>query len=66
VRAVAPGSPAANTGLRSNDVIVAANGVRVSSSADLSAAWRNSANRGGSTIVLQIRRGGETAIILLR
>lgn len=66
VRAVAPGSPAANTGLRSNDVIVAANGVRVSSSADLSAAWRASANRGGSTVVLQIRRGGETAIILLR
>ncbi len=66
VRAVAPGSPAANAGLRSNDVIVAANGVRVSSSADLSAAWRASANRGGSTVVLQIRRGGETAIILLR
>jgi serine protease Do/serine protease DegQ len=66
VRAVAPGSPAANTGLRSNDIIVAANGVRVSSSADLSAAWRASANRGGSTVVLQIRRGGETAIILLR
>jgi Do/DeqQ family serine protease len=66
VRTVAPGSPAAAAGLRANDVIVAANGVRVSSGADLSAAWRASANRGGSTIVLQIRRGGETAIILLR
>ena len=66
VRSIAPGSPAATTGLRTNDVIVAANGVRVSSSADLRAAWRASANRGGSTIVLQIRRGGETVIILLR
>jgi Do/DeqQ family serine protease len=66
VRTVAPGSPAAASGLRANDVIVAANGVRVSNGADLSAAWRASANRGGSTIVLQIRRGGETAIILLR
>jgi S1-C subfamily serine protease len=66
VRAVAPGSPAANAGLRANDVIVAANGVRLSSSADLSATWRASANRGGSTVVLQIRRGGETAIVLLR
>jgi len=66
VRAVAPGSPAANAGLRANDVIVAANGVRLSTSADLSATWRASANRGGSTVVLQIRRGGETAIVLLR
>ena len=66
VRTVAPGSPAAAAGLRANDVIVAANGVRVSNGADLSSAWRASANRGGSTIVLQIRRGGETAIILLR
>lgn len=66
VRSVTPGSPAANTGLRTNDIIVAANGVRIASGADLSAAWRASASRGGSTIVLQIRRGGETAIIVLR
>ena len=66
VRGIAPGSPAANAGLRANDVIVAANGVRLSSRADLSATWRASANRGGSTVVLQIRRGGETAIVLLR
>jgi len=66
VRSAISGSPAANTGLRTNDIIVAANGVRIAGSADLSAAWRASASRGGSTIVLQIRRGGETAIILLR
>jgi Do/DeqQ family serine protease len=66
VRTVAPGSPAANAGLRANDVIFAANGVRVGNRSDLSNAWRAAANRGGNTLVLQVRRGGETTIILLR
>jgi serine protease Do/serine protease DegQ len=66
VRAVAPGSPAANAGLRASDLIVAANGVRVGNRTDLSNAWRAAANRGGNTLVLQVRRGGETTIILLR
>ena len=66
VRAIAPGSPAANAGLRASDLIVAANGVRIGNRTDLSNAWRAAANRGGNTLVLQVRRGGETTIILLR
>lgn len=66
VRAVAPNSPAALAGLRINDLIVAANGIRVMTRADLSNTWRASANRGGTTLVLQVRRGGETTIVLLR
>ncbi|MBU6377644.1 MAG: Do family serine endopeptidase [Gammaproteobacteria bacterium] len=66
VRAVAAGSPAANVGLRANDLIVAANGVRVGSRAELSNIWRAAADRGGNTLVLQVRRSGETTIILLR
>ena len=66
MRAVAPGSPAANAGLRASDLIVAANGVRIGNRTDLSNAWRAAANRGGNTLVLQVRRGGETTIILLR
>ena len=66
VRAVAAGSPAANAGLRANDLIVAANGARITNRGDLSNAWRTANNRGGSTLVLQVRRAGETTIILLR
>ena len=66
VRAVAAGSPAANAGLRANDLIVAANGTRITNRSDLSNAWRATSNRGGSTLVLQVRRAGETTIILLR
>jgi len=66
VRAVAAGSPAANAGLRANDLIVGANGTRITNRNDLSNAWRTASNRGGGTLVLQVRRGGETTIILLR
>jgi len=66
VRAVSQGSPAANAGLRVNDVIIAANGNRIGNRADLSAAWRAAAARGGNTLVLQVRRSGELTIVLLR
>jgi len=66
VRNVAPNSRAANAGLRQDDVIVAANGVRIANTAALSAAWRAAAARGGSTLVLQVRRSGDITILVLR
>lgn len=66
VRAVAPNSRAASVGLRSGDVIVSANGVRIANTSALSTAWRAAAARGGSTLVLQVRRGGEITIVVLR
>ena len=66
VRNIAPNSRAASAGLRQGDVIVAANGVRVASTAALSAAWRAAAARGGSTLVLQVRRSGDITILVLR
>jgi Do/DeqQ family serine protease len=66
VRNVAPNSRAASAGLRPGDVVVAANGVRVSNTAALSAAWRAAAARGGSTLVLQVRRSGDVTILVLR
>jgi S1-C subfamily serine protease len=63
---VAPNSRAANAGLRSGDVIVAANGVRIANTAGLSGAWRAAAARGGSTLVLQVRRSGDISILVLR
>lgn len=66
VRNIAPNSRAASAGLRQGDVIVAANGARVASTAALSAAWRAAAARGGSTLVLQVRRSGDITILVLR
>ena len=66
VRNVAPNSRAANAGLRQDDVIVAANGVRIPNTAALSAAWRAAAARGGNTLVLQVRRSGDITILVLR
>ena len=66
VRNVAPNSRAANAGLRQDDVIVAANGVRIANTAALSAAWRAAAARGGNTLVLQVRRSGDITILVLR
>jgi len=66
VRNVAPNSRAASAGLRQSDVIVAANGARVTSTAALSTAWRAAAARGGSTLVLQVRRSGDITILVLR
>ena len=45
---------------------MAANGVRVVNTAALSAAWRAAAARGGSTLVLQVRRAGDITILVLR
>jgi Do/DeqQ family serine protease len=66
VRAVSQGSRAANAGLRVNDVIITANGTPIGNRADLSAAWRAAVTRGVNTLVLQVRRGGELTIVLLR
>lgn len=66
VRNIAPNSRAANAGLRQDDVIVAANGVRIPNTAALSAAWRAAAARGGNTLVLQVRRSGDITILVLR
>jgi Do/DeqQ family serine protease len=65
VRAIAAGSAAAGSGLRAGDVILAANGARIARQADLVAASGAAAARGG-TLVLQVRRNGELAIVLLR
>lgn len=66
VRSVTASSPAALAGLRAGDVIVAANGTRVATPEDLSRAWRAAASRGGTTLVLQVRRSGDISILLLR
>jgi S1-C subfamily serine protease len=65
VRSVTPGSPAAASGLRAGDVVLSANGARIARRADLTAASAAAAARGG-TLVLQVRRNGELAIVLLR
>jgi serine protease DegQ len=66
VQAVEPGSPAAQVGLRNDDRIVSANGRRVGDRQTLSSIWRATLARGSSTLVLQVRRGDEPIILLLR
>jgi len=61
VRAVDPGSAAANAGLRANDLIVAANRASVTTVAQLRAAAK-----GAGSLVLQLRRGGATIVLPLR
>ncbi|HKT74290.1 MAG TPA: DegQ family serine endoprotease [Steroidobacteraceae bacterium] len=61
VRSVEPGSPAAQVGLRNNDVIVGANRGRVSSVEQL----RQRA-KGGGVLVLEVRRGNTIILIPLR
>ena len=65
VRGITAGTPAAGAGLRAGDVIIAANGARIARRADLVTASTAAAARGG-TLVLQVRRNGETTIVLLR
>ena len=65
VRVLTPGSAAAASGLRVGDVVLSANGVRVARRTDLVTASAAAASRGG-TLVLQVRRNGELAIVLLR
>ena len=61
VRSVAPGSAAAAAGLRSDDVIVAANRARITNLAQL-----REAAKGAASLVLNVRRGGRITVILLR
>lgn len=65
VRSVMQGSAAAASGLRAGDVVLVANGVRIARRTDLVAASGAATARGG-TLVLQVRRNGELAIVLLR
>jgi serine protease Do/serine protease DegQ len=61
IRAVAEGSPAAQRGLRANDVILAVGRVRVASVAEF-----RKATEGLEAFVLQIRRGNAMLVIPIR
>jgi S1-C subfamily serine protease len=61
VRGLEPGSPAAQAGLRNNDVIVGVNQARVTSVQQ----FRERA-RGASTLVLEIRRGNTIVLVPVR
>jgi serine protease Do/serine protease DegQ len=61
IRAVAPGSPAAQAGLRADDRIIAVNRQRVSSLAELRAAIKDQA-----TLLVQLRRGNQVLLLPLR
>jgi Do/DeqQ family serine protease len=61
IRAVAPGSPAAQAGLLADDRIVAVNRSRVATLAQL-----REAAKGQSTLLLQLRRGDQMLLLPLR
>jgi serine protease Do/serine protease DegQ len=61
IRTVAEGSPAAQRGLRTNDVILAVGRTRVAKVADF-----EKATTGQDAFVLQIRRGNATLVIPIR
>jgi serine protease Do/serine protease DegQ len=61
IRAIAPGSPAAQSGLLTDDRIIAVNRQRVTSLAELRAAAKDQA-----TLLLQLRRGNQVILIPLR
>lgn len=61
IRAVAEGSPAAQRGLRANDVIVGVGRTRVANLAEFQRATENA-----SAFVLQIRRGNAVLVIPIR
>ncbi|MFO1394664.1 MAG: PDZ domain-containing protein, partial [Steroidobacteraceae bacterium] len=61
VRAVADGSPAAQRGLRPNDVIVAVGRTRVASLAEF-----QRTTQGQQAFVVQIRRGSAILVIPIR
>ncbi len=61
IRAVAEGSPAAQRGLRANDVILAVGRTRVASVADF-----RRATEGQAAFVVQIRRGSAMLVIPIR
>lgn len=62
VESIAPGSPAARTGLQAEDVIVAVNRVPVSSPDEL----RSWGEGGGTTLALEIVRGGSALLLVVR
>jgi putative serine protease PepD len=57
IAAVSPGSPADEAGIEENDVVVAVDGLRVSSMIDLAAKIRTA--QPGDTVTLTVERGGE-------
>ena len=61
IRAVAPGSPAAQAGLRADDRIIAVNRQRISSLAELRAAVKDQAS-----MLVQVRRGNQVLLLPLR
>jgi len=61
IRSVAEGSPAAQRGLRTNDVILAVGRTRVANVAEF-----QQATKGQSAFVLQIRRGNAMLVIPIR
>ncbi|RPI14247.1 MAG: DegQ family serine endoprotease [Lysobacterales bacterium] len=61
IRSVAEGSPAAQRGLRANDVIVGVGRARVANLAEF-----RRATEGAAAFVLQIRRGNATLVIPIR
>jgi Do/DeqQ family serine protease len=61
VRAVEPGSPAAQSGLRPNDVIIGVNRARVANVQQLRAAAQ-----GAASLVLNIRRGNTPLLLPIR
>jgi len=61
IRAVAPGSPAAQSGLLADDRIIAINRVRVSTIAQL-----KEAAKGQASMLVQLRRGNQVLLLPLR
>jgi len=61
IRSVAPGSPAAQAGLLADDRIIAVNRVRVATLAEL-----REAAKGQSSMLVQLRRGGQVLLLPLR
>ena len=61
IRSVADGSPAAQRGLRANDVILAVGRTRVANLAEF-----QQATQGAQAFVVQIRRGSAMLVIPIR
>ena len=61
IRAVAPGSPAAQAGLLADDRIIAVNRVRISTIAQL-----REAAKGQASMLVQLRRGSQVLLLPLR